>query len=332
MTARLWRPEVFQGSRRKRSYFEGWYWKLVTADLGESWAFIPGMALGKRPGEGYAFIQAIEGGTGQSWWFEFPLSEFRASTDELRIHVGRNSFSEEGMHLELRAPEASFTGELGFHGITRPASPPWAPGVMGPFSFVPFMECSHGLVSLHHGLSGSIEVGGADGARRSVDFSGGRGYAEKDWGTSMPRSWIWTQSNNFPEEGDSFMLSIARIPWLGSAFTGFLCVGSLGGRLVREATWTGARIESLGVGESLVEAVIARRKLRIEVGIERSRIGILRGPERGLLSRRIAESVDALLHVRLSGAGKLLFEGAAPKAGLEVVGDPATLVPAGKPA
>jgi len=321
MAAHFWHPELYQGSSRRRRYFEGWYWKHVTADLSESWSFIPGIARGERPGDGYSFVQAIEGATGRSWWFEYPLEAFSASTRKLVVEVGRNRFSEDGMRLELSGPDGSFEGEVAFTGITRPRSFPWAPGVMGPYSFAPFMECSHGLVSLHHDLAGDVRVRlpGEASARR-VSFNGGSGYAEKDWGRSMPQSWIWTQSNNFPARGDAFMLSVAHIPWLGTSFTGFLCIGTFGGKLVREATWTGAKLAGLHVEDSLVSVVVERRGLRVEVRVSRPRGGILRAPQDGILSRRIPETVDAILHLRLARNGATFFEGEAGKAGLEVVG------------
>jgi tocopherol cyclase len=136
----------------------------------------------------------------------------------------------------------------------------------------------------------------------------------------MPRSWIWTQSNNFAARGDSFMLSVAHIPWLGTSFTGFLCIGTLGGKLVREATWTGAKLAGIHVEDSLVSVVVERRALRVEVRVSRPRGGILRAPQDGILSRRIPETVDAVLHLRLARDGVTLFEGEAGKAGLEVVG------------
>lgn len=45
---------------------------------------------------------------------------------------------------------------------------------MGPFAFVPFMECYHGIVSMDHIIQGELEIDGA-----TVDFSNGRGYMEK---------------------------------------------------------------------------------------------------------------------------------------------------------
>jgi hypothetical protein len=316
----LWHPERFQGSRKTRRYFEGWYFKHVSADLGESWSFIPGISRGERRGEGYSFVQVIEGNEGRTWWFQYPLEAFRASSQDLAIEVGDNRFDWSGARIRLDDGSSSFSADLSYSGCLRLPTRLLSPGVMGPYSFVPFMECRHGLVSLDHRISGRLLANG-----RSISFEAGRGYAEKDWGSSMPRSWIWTQSNNFPSQGDSFMLSVARIPWLGSSFTGFLCVGSLGGRLLLEATYTGARLRDVRVGDKSVGAVLERGSERIEVEVQRSRGGILRAPVNGLLSRRIAESVDAVLRVEWRSGGHLVFEGEARKSGLEVVGEAASL-------
>jgi tocopherol cyclase len=148
----------------------------------------------------------------------------------------------------------------------------------------------------------------------------------------MPSSWVWMQSNNFPERGDSFMLSIADIPWMGSSFTGFLCVGalgrraSLGGRFLREATYTGARIEDFRISDAEIALAIVRGSSRLELRAKRSRGGFLRAPLNGLLSRRIAESGAAIIALRWESGGKLLFEGEAPSASLELVGDPESLL------
>lgn len=321
----IWRPEVYQGINRTHDYFEGWYFKHVDARLEETWSFIPGISRGARRAEGYAFIQAIEGATGGTWWFEYPLEAFSAARSRLAVRIGPNYFTDEGIELDLPGlesggPPGGIKGSIRY-GPTKPF--PFrllTPGVMGPYSFIPFMECRHGLVSADHRLDGSIVVDS-----RTVDFTGGRGYAEKDWGSSMPRSWIWMQSNNFSNPGNSFMLSLARVPWLGTAFNGFLLVALIGGRLRREASYTGARITSLDLADGRVRITIERKNLLVEVNALRAREGLLRAPVHGALSRRIAESVDAMIHIRWVENGSVLFEDDARKAGLEIVGDSESL-------
>ena len=42
--------------------------------------------------------------------------------------------------------------------------------IMGPFRFLPGMECSHGVISMGHTLEGTLTLNGA-----VLDFAGGTG-------------------------------------------------------------------------------------------------------------------------------------------------------------
>ena len=116
---------------------------------------------------------------------------------------------------------------------------------MGWYSYAPRMECYHGVVSMQHNTSGSLEVNG-----KALSFDGGKGYIEKDWGRSMPSDWIWIQSNHFEgDPGASFMLSLARIPWMGGFFPGFLSFFRTGDRLYRFATYKSSTVEQVRVND-----------------------------------------------------------------------------------
>lgn len=329
-----WLPEAFQGGNRKNGYFEGWYFKHSGGREEGVWSFIPGISRGQghnaagTGNAGYSFVQAIEGKTGRSWWFQYPAAEFSASESGLDIRVGPNRFSPRGIELDLSDGTSRISGSFTYGPFLKMDFPFWRPGVMGPFTFVPRMECSHGLVSLDHRVDGSIDVDG-----RKVSIEDGRGYIEKDWGRSMPEAWVWTQSNDFPARGDSVMLSVAKIPWFGSAFRGFLCVVSLGGEKRLFATYNGSRIEELSVTDSEVACGIVRRpgtaaRESIHIRVTRSRGGILRAPVSGLLTRRISEAVDARIEVSYSGPGQGGGEYRVESllAGLEVAGDTGILL------
>ena len=45
---------------------------------------------------------------------------------------------------------------------------------MGPFSFVPFMECYHGVLSMNHSIKGRLDFNG-----ESLSFDNGKGYMER---------------------------------------------------------------------------------------------------------------------------------------------------------
>ncbi|MBN1518917.1 MAG: hypothetical protein JW923_02370 [Spirochaetales bacterium] len=316
-------PALFQGSHKRRRYFEGWYFKHVSAD-GKAWSFIPGISMdatGLRRG---AFVQAIDGTTGETLWYDYPFEAFSWDKKTLDVRVGASRFSMDGVQLDLDGPQGALRASLAYGSPARFPARPWRPGIMGPYSFVPFMECNHGLLSLDHRVDGWVERAG-----RRWSFDGGRGYIEKDWGSSMPAAWIWSQSNSFEKPGTSLMFSVASIPWLAGAFTGFLCAARFPekGKDAAEsgmhvwATWNGSRLTNVVVCDTAVELCIGRRDERVELALTRGRGGLLRAPVAGTMERRIAESVDASMRVRYLRNGTTVFDGQAAPAGLETVGD-----------
>jgi tocopherol cyclase len=318
-----WDPARYHGWGKRPPFFEGWYFKLVDATETRRYAVIPGVFLTADPAERHCFVQTLDGVTGRTHHHRYPYEAFRAARDSFDIWVGPNHFTAEGVILDIAMPDQRMTGSLRFTGRV-----PWpvtllSPGIMGPFAFVPFMECYHGVVSFDHAITGSLAV---DDQR--IDFAGGRGYTEKDWGQSFPRAWIWTQSNHFEQRETSLTASIATIPWLRRAFDGFIVGLWHSGKLYRFATYTGATVERLQVTDHEVLLHVADRKrrgaegCRLELTMTRAQGGLLRSPERTAMQPRVLETLTARVHARLVGqdSGKVLFEGTGKHAGLEVVG------------
>jgi tocopherol cyclase len=320
---KLWKPVIFQGGFKKQRYFEGWYFKNVSAGGHHIWSVIPGISIENRQNR-HAFIQLINGKTAQTRYVKYPFDSFSFSKNDFDISIAGSHFSYKGFTLNITSPETNITakGRIDFSDTQRLGSTLFNPGIMGRYSFVPFMECNHGLVSMDHNLSGGLEING-----ESMDFSGGRGYSEKDWGRSMPSAWIWMQSNHFTNQpGVSFMLSVAKIPWLGSAFTGFLCVLLLNGKIQRFATYTGAKLKNIHLDNDMVSVEIDGREHIISVKAKHAARGLLAAPVDGAMDRRIAESVDAIINLEIKDrTGKILFGGTGNTAGLELVGDMAEL-------
>jgi len=311
-------PLIFQGNRKKKSYFEGWYFKMVSSDGSSILSVIPGIALSPDGSEKHAFIQVIDGKTAKTDYYTFPINEFAFSTKEFAIRIGRNYFSAEKLFLDLHTDSASISGEVMMtEPVTLPSRKFLNTGIMGWYRFVPFMQCYHGVVSISHQLSGVIVK---DGVKH--DFGNGKGYIEKDWGSSMPSAWIWMQSNNFVSHDASFMLSVANIPWLGRSFTGFLGFCYFNGNIHRFATYTGASLQVRHQGEDTLQIVISDRKLAYEINAIRNSSGMLKAPVKGLMDRRIPESIDARLKLIVrDNTGKIVFNDSTSIAGLEIVGD-----------
>ncbi|MFO7722076.1 MAG: tocopherol cyclase family protein [Bacteroidales bacterium] len=304
----------------KHRYFEGWYFKNVSAHGEHSWSFIPGISLTKE--QSHAFVQAINGTTGKTFYFRFDISQCSFLRDRFQVRIGNNLFSDKGFSLDLDDGVNRFSGQLEFSEMTRHKATLRRPGIMGWYRYVPLMECYHGVVSLDHKLSGSLRCNDED-----INFNNGRGYIEKDWGSSMPESWIWMQSNHFEKPGTSFMLSVARIPWIGKTFTGFLGYFHHLGKTITFATYTGAKIRIADYSTNSVNISIKSGSVQIEITGHNQSAAPLMAPVMGEMERVIHESINAVLNVRITNkAGEILFEGAGINGGMEMAGEMSLLL------
>ena len=310
---KLFHPEVFQGNLSGKRYFEGWYFKNVSADLDQVYSFIPGVALNKD--HPHAFIQVINGIINDTYYVEYPLAEFKFRRDKFWVKVGKSEFSADNMQLDIESPDIAVKGNLSYSGRVKYPSSILSPGIMGWYSFVPFMECKHGVVSVNHSISGNLNVNGL-----IHDFNSGKGYIEKDWGRSFPEAWIWMQSNNFDQPEVSIMLSIAKIPWLGSHFTGFLGFMYVDGQFYPFSTYNGSKITTCKLVNGELIISIKHKKYILDIKTTVKSAGILKAPQSGNMERHIKESIDSELRVNLSTVdGKNIFQGTGHRAGLEVI-------------
>lgn len=305
-----WNPDMYHGWGRTRQYFEGWYFKLVNAGETAAYAFIPGISIAEN-GESHAFIQVMDGMDHSATYHRFESGQFQPSSRYFELRLGVNHFSGQKMIIDL----PGIRGAIQFQNTT-----PWpkmfgAPGIMGWYSFVPFMECFHGVVSLHHGLEGTLQMG-----NREIDFTGGKGYIEKDWGRSFPRAYIWMQTNHFDTtDRASLLASVAHIPWLGSYFIGFIGGFWLDGRLFRFATYTGAK-KHLEIAGDQVYLIFKNAKTELRVQACQAQGTALLSPISGEMTGKINESLQATIYTELLENGKRIFEGTAKTSGLEVAG------------
>jgi len=312
-------PGVYHGLNKKPPFFEGWYYKLVSADEKSKVAIIPGVILGQ---DAHAFVQVLDGVDGTSAYLRFPVTDFLADDRHFSIVIGDNRFDDRRLHLALDRPECRLMGEIQLGPLN-----PWpvtllSPGVMGWYAWVPYMECYHGVLSFSHALQGGLTLND-----QTLDFSGGRGYIEKDWGQSFPAAWVWLQSNHFAGVDACITASVAIIPWIGRAFRGFIVGLWLDGKLHRFATYAGAQIESLQIYDDHVDWVLQNRHARLLLKACRVQGGLLRGPTRLDMGQRVLETLNATVQVRLETLqGRLLWEGDGAHTGLEVMGDLPRLV------
>lgn len=309
----VFRPWAFQGSLSRKNYFEGWYFKHVSADRKQVWSFIPGVSL--APEGRHAFVQVLNGRTGESHIFNYAVEAFSASRKELNVDIGQSNFTKQGIALELQNNSKKISGNISYASQEPYPSSRFNPGIMGWYSFVPFMECKHGVVSMYHTLKGGLRIGDT-----YIDFNDGTGYIEKDWGSSFPESWVWLHCNTFDSSHTSFTFSVAKIPWLGSYFIGFISFLKIDGKFINLSTWSKARIEKLDYHDNKLKIRITNNKYILEVEALNNQAGALKAPILGSMTRIIKETVDASIELKLSDySGKTLFQDKGTRAGMELI-------------
>lgn len=309
------RPELYHNPRFKSNYFEGWYYKQVSKDQKHVIAFIPGTSFHK--GKQYTFIQCIYEKNQESlnaYVFDFG-EDFDFDNNPFQVRIRDNSFDLSGFKVDLENDQVQIKGEIAFESLTQLERSILNPNIMGPFSYLPFMECNHGILSMNHNLMGQITIDG-----EHIDFTGGKGYLEKDWGSSFPKYYSWLQSNHFEDESVSFFCATAHIPVLKSAFNGFICQLNAKGKSYRFATYNKSKLEMIEFTEEKLKLRIQNRKYKLEVEAFVSEGRKLKAPLNGAMNTYIKEALSGLLKIRLwHHSGELILQAQTNCCGIELM-------------
>ena len=294
----------------KEYYFQGWYFKCSTQD--ETIAVIVGSAKEKVE---EAFIQVILSNEKKSYYIPYELKGFSYEEEPFKIQVGDNIFTKEYMHLNIVNSSISLTGCIYFDSFTTlPQHFLWK-GLMGPFGYLPFMECYHDVLSMRHNLRGSLLING-----KVINFEGGQGYIEKDFGNSFPKSYIWMQCNHFREPSLSVMLAVADIPFIGWNFTGFLCVISTQDKVRIFATYTGARLEIIEIEKEYVSVQIRQGKEVIRLTTYHQKGHMLKAPNKGAMKCTVYEELDGKMKLEMYYKNQLKVDMKGRQVAFEQVG------------
>lgn len=308
--SRICHLECFQSAGTRGPFFEGWFFKAEDKHGHHVLSLIPGVSRQKTGEPIHPFIQGIV--ADRSFFIPFEPGSFTCRERPFGIGIGPNRFSLTEMHLDLADP--ALTGTLRFSGCTPLETSPLSPGIMGPLSYLPRMECRHGLLCLHADVTGSLALNGQD-----LSFFQGRAYMEKDWGRSFPRSYLWIQSNRFSQPGAAMVCAVATIPYMGRYFTGIFAVLHTPAKQYRIATYSGGRLVDLQQTRRGVFLHFASHRYRLSVTAEAAPATTLKAPAKGDMSRTITESLKATAHVSLTDSrGRVLFQDTGRNSGLEI--------------
>jgi hypothetical protein len=273
-------------------YFKGWYFKCSTQN--KTIAFIP--AYHHSNNKKTASLQIITDDKA----INIPFDKLEYQENPLYIKIGNCVFSNKGIILDFIDNRLSLDGKLCFEKAS-----PISYDIMGPFKYVPFMQCRHSVYSMCHKINGEIKVND-----QLYKFENGIGYIEGDRGRSFPKKYIWTQCcfNN-----NSLMLSVADIPFLGVRFTGIIGVVLLNGKEYRIATYLGARIKQVDKNTVTVK----QGSFEFTAKLLRKNAQPLAAPTNGDMCRTIHESASCEAYYRFSHKGKVLCEFTTDKASFE---------------
>jgi tocopherol cyclase len=289
---KLFNPELFQGNNRKRNYFEGWYYKVIDEGRKNVYAIIPGIAIGKNPKDRHAFIQVSDAVKGEAEYFRFDYESFKFDKKILLFSIGDNLFTDRFIILDLKGEKFSIKGRLVFVNIVKYPKSLLNPGIMGPFSFIPFMECIHGIVNINHLITGKLNIND-----NIIDFEDGEGYIEKDRGKSFPDSWVWLQANHFDDTDITFMFSIADIPFMGFKFKGFISFLRYKNKFYNFSTYNSAKLKNLKINKKSVEGLLKKRNISLEFKANQSGTSMLKAPKNGQMDRMIEESISSVTSI-----------------------------------
>lgn len=307
------RQELFQGKKYLKlgkNYFEGWYFKQSCNNRAVS--FIPGINLEK--GKEKAFIQIIT--DNKSYFIEYQIEDFKYSDNPFSIQIGNSIFSVEGLHLDIQNADNKLfiSGDINYTNLNNIRTSWFRPNIMGPFCYLPFMECNHAVVTMSNKVNGSIKINNS-----KFNFKDGVGYIEKDWGTSFPKKYIWCQGNNFKTQDATFMIAIADVPLKLFSIRGLICVLKVGNKEYRFATYNRAKLKKYQIDAKNVDIVLKKGLYQLSIKTKNSNSKLLLAPVNGKMSREILESISACVEIILKRKGKVIFSDTSFNCGLEIV-------------
>ena len=275
-----------------KNYFKGWYFKCSSQN--KTIAFIP--AFHRNNGRESASLQIITDEAA----YNIPFLSLTYREKPLYAKLDDSIFSNKGIRLHIQTDKLSAEGTLKFGKLS-----PISYDIMGPFCFVPFMQCRHSVYSMKHKIDGWITIN-----EELYVFQNGTGYIEGDCGYSFPKRYIWTQCCF---KNSSLMLSVADIPMLGIHFTGIIGIVFLCGKEYRIATYLGAKISHI----SKNTVTVKQGDYLLTVKLIKKNSHPLFAPNNGRMSRTIHESASCKAYYRFEYKRKILLEVISDRASFE---------------
>ncbi len=312
-------PDRYHGRGTMRGFFEGWYFKLATADKKRVIALIPGIFWGQTDAEHHSFLQVLDGDHISYDYIKMPPERFQAADRPFKVELGANSFSLDSIRLQASSQQTRLFGGVDFAGQRAWRSSRLFPGSMGAYNYIPGLQCYSQVCLMDAELSGALSING-----EAVNFEGGRVYVEKNWGKAFPYSWIWVQCNAFDERAASLSCSIGHIPFGPGSFRGHLVGLYHGEQFFAFTTMNRSRLTIRSLQPD-VRMELENRRYWVEITTQSDpdTFILCRGPRGGEMVPMVWETLQGKVTLRLydKRQRQYLLETQGERAGIEYGGD-----------
>lgn len=276
----------------KSDYFEGWYARIQCNTYSIAVIF----GISSEQANPHAFIQTLDSVTQQSQYVRFSLMDVIVQNNPFQIRMKQNVLSMYGMKLDIFEGTVNIKGRVLFSHLKPLKRTLYAPTVMGPFAYIPHMDCVHSIISMHHQVSGAMSINDV-----TYPIEQGIGYMEKDRGSSFPKQYVWMQGMN--EAGDSFVLAVADVPIGRGSFQGVLGCLKLGNQMIRFGSYFGA-LAKVRIKEECMVITLYQGATRLFIRVVQQDAKSLKAPSKGAMSAEIKESLDSTIEMIIRYKGK----------------------------
>ncbi len=277
----------FCGMKKKKNYFEGWYFK-ISDNENNCYSFIFGITLNEE--DPHSFIQIIDQRQNKVYYFKYKVSDF-SHTDNL-ISIGNNVLSCNCLKL-LVYP---FDIDVTINPTTYLKRRFFGRSVMSYLKYLP-LPTKHEIVYMKAKVKGIIK-----NMNNRFDFCGS-GYMEKDYGTAFPKRWLWIQTNQFTHNDISLVISKADL--LGR-ISGFFCFLNINGKEYRFATYNGAKIKKKRVKDG-INFIIKKDEYTLKIRLKKEKGNMIIAPvHKAKMAKKIEESLNSKLFLFLYKNNKLI--------------------------
>lgn len=86
----IWKPEIFHGRRKKKDFFEGWYFKMVDYSEKRAYAVIPGVSIARDSLKSHAFIMFLDARAQKMNYFRYSLDDMKAGDKKFELIIGES--------------------------------------------------------------------------------------------------------------------------------------------------------------------------------------------------------------------------------------------------